>query len=218
VEVILLVRGGGAIEDLASFNDEALARAIRACPVPVIVGVGHETDYTIADFAADVRAATPSQAAELAVPDLAQMRRDIFAQRQRLGLAVSHEVAAKREALTTVGKRLDGVSPSRQLPLMRQRVDERLERLGAALNVGMERATTRLASHRGRLEALSPMAVLGRGYSLARDEAGAVVTSVTGVHPGSRLTTVFADGSVMGEILEVRPSQAGPVGAGERDG
>ncbi|MDP9325336.1 MAG: exodeoxyribonuclease VII large subunit [Candidatus Dormibacteraeota bacterium] len=206
VEVILLVRGGGAIEDLASFNDESLARAIRACPVPVIVGVGHETDFTIADFAADVRAATPSQAAEMAVPDQAQLRRDVLAQRERLNGAIAREAATKAEALRVLGERLDRQSPERQVPLMRQRLDDRAQRLEAALRVGLDRAKQRLQGHSDRLEALSPIAVLGRGYSLARDEQGALVTSVAGLRPGRRLTTVFADGSAEAEITSVTPN------------
>jgi exodeoxyribonuclease VII large subunit len=207
VEVVLLVRGGGSIEDLAAFNDETLARAIRACPVPVVVGVGHETDYTIADFAADTRASTPSMAAELAVPDLADLRRQVLERRQRLNLSVSRELDAKREQLRAAGDRLDRQSPSLRVPELRQRLDERQERLGSALRAGIERARRALESERGRLEALSPIAVLGRGYSLARDESGAVVMSIAGLKPGRRLTTVFADGSVLGEVIEVRAAK-----------
>jgi exodeoxyribonuclease VII large subunit len=206
VDVVLLVRGGGSIEDLAAFNDEQLARGIRACPVPVVVGVGHETDYTIADFAADVRAATPSVAAEMAVPDLADLRRQVMDRRQRLSLAVTHEVAAKRERLVGARDRLGRQSPVLRLPELRQRLDDRQERLGAALRAGIERSRRALEAERRRLEALSPLSVLGRGYSLARDENGAVVTSIAGLSPGRRLTTVFADGSVLGEVLEVRPA------------
>jgi exodeoxyribonuclease VII large subunit len=209
VDVVLLVRGGGSIEDLASFNDEQLARAIRSCPVPVVVGVGHETDYTIADFAADVRAATPSMAAEMAVPDLADLRRLVLDRRQRLGLAVRHEVASKHESLQRAGERLERQSPLRRLPELRQRLDDRHERLGVALRAGLERARRALTAERLRLEALSPIAVLGRGYSLARDESGAIVISVAGLAPGRRLTTVFADGSVVGEVLEVHPATEG---------
>ena len=212
VDVVLLVRGGGSIEDLASFNDEQLARAIRSCPVPVVVGVGHETDYTIADFAADVRAATPSMAAEMAVPDLADLRRLVLERRQRLGLAVTHEVAAKQERMRSARERLGRQSPVRRLPELRQRLDDRQERLGVALRAGIERGRRALEGERRRLEALSPMAVLGRGYSLARDERGAVVMSVAGLAPGRRLTTVFADGSVVGEVLEVHPSTPGAHG------
>jgi exodeoxyribonuclease VII large subunit len=209
VDVVLLVRGGGSIEDLASFNDEQLARAIRSCPVPVVVGVGHETDYTIADFAADVRAATPSMAAEMAVPDLAGLRRLVLERRQRLSLAVTREVAAKHERLLSASERLGRQSPVRRLPELRQRLDDRQERLGLALRAGVERARRALEAERRRLEALSPMAVLGRGYSLARDEAGVVVMSVAGLAPGRRLTTVFADGSVLGEVIQVHPSGQG---------
>jgi exodeoxyribonuclease VII large subunit len=212
VDVVLLVRGGGSIEDLASFNDEQLARAIRSCPVPVVVGVGHETDYTIADFAADVRAATPSMAAEMAVPDLADLRRLVLDRRQRLGLAVTREVATKHERLQSASARLGRQSPGRRLPELRQRLDDRQERLGVALRAGVERARRALIAERRRLEALSPMAVLGRGYSLARDENGAVIISVTGLAPGRRLTTVFADGSVLGEVLEVHPTPQDPHG------
>jgi exodeoxyribonuclease VII large subunit len=212
VDVVLMVRGGGSIEDLASFNDEQLARAIRSCPVPVVVGVGHETDYTIADFAADVRAATPSMAAEMAVPDLADLRRLVLERRQRLGLAVTHEVAAKQERLRSASERLGRQSPVRRLPELRQRLDDRQERLGVALRAVVERGRRALEGERRRLEALSPMAVLGRGYSLARDERGAVVMSVAGLAPGRRLTTVFADGSFVGEVLEVHPSTPGAHG------
>ena len=227
VDVVLLVRGGGSLEDLAAFNDEVLARTIRACPVPVVTGIGHETDFTIADFAADLRAATPSQAAELVVPSLADMGRhllqlrhrldgslpDMPRQRQallelrdRLDGAIGREVAAKRERLDFARQRLTRQSPGLQLPLMRQRVDERSERLDAALRAGIERARADLRASRGQLDALSPLRVLGRGYSLARTEDGRVVTSVAGLQPGQRLVTQFGDGSALGEIVSVEKS------------
>ena len=233
VDVVLLVRGGGSLEDLAAFNDEVLARTIRACPVPVVTGIGHETDFTIADFAADVRAATPSQAAEIAVPSLLDMQRhllqlrhrldgslpDMPAQRHqlvelrdRLDGAIAREVASKRERLDYARERLERQSPGLQLPLMRQRVDERVERLEAALRAGMERAHSELRAQRAQLEALSPLNVLGRGYSLARTEDGRVVTSVAGLARGQRLVTQFADGAAVGEVVEVRRT---PVGARE---
>ncbi|HEV3231633.1 MAG TPA: exodeoxyribonuclease VII large subunit [Candidatus Dormibacteraeota bacterium] len=219
VEVVLLVRGGGSIEDLASFNDEGLARAIRACPVPVIVGVGHETDFTIADFAADLRAPTPSAAAEMAVPDLAELRRGVLALRQRLDLAVRREATVKGERLDGLRHRLERQSPARLLPALRQRLDDRLERLQLALRTSLDRAQRHLAADRARLEALSPLAVLARGYSLARDEAGRVVTSIADLAVGQRLLTVFADGIAVGEVHELRPaaSRGGGSGAARPD-
>lgn len=230
VDVVLLVRGGGSLEDLAAFNDEELARAIRACPVPVVTGVGHQTDFTIADFAADVRAATPSQAAEIAVPSLADLRRqllqlrhrmetslpDIGRHRQalvelrdRLDGAVAREVATKGDRLEYARARLERQSPGLQLPVMRQRLDDRFARLDAALRAGLERARVDLRASRGQLEALSPLRVLGRGYSLARTEDGRVVTSVEGLHAGQRLVTQFADGSALGELLSIEKRPAG---------
>jgi len=223
VDVVLLVRGGGSLEDLAAFNDELLARAIRACPVPVVTGIGHETDFTIADFAADVRAATPSQAAELAVPSLADLRRQLLQLRQRMDAAlpdfaanrqalrelrerldgaVARETAAKRERLVYARDRLHRQSPVLQLPLMHQRLDDRRERLDQALRAGLERAGADLRARRAQLEALSPLRVLGRGYSLARTEDGQVVTSVAGLRRGQRLVTMFADGRATSEVLK----------------
>ena len=206
VDVVLLVRGGGSIEDLAAFNDEDVARAIRASPVPVIVGVGHETDTTIADYAADVRAPTPSAAAELAVPDIADWRRGLLATRHRLELAVTRELVGRRERLGAIAARLERQSPARQLPVMRQRVDDRSERLQGALRATLDRASRRLSADRQRLEALSPLAVLARGYSLVRDESGGVVTSVTGLTPGRRLQAVFADGRAFADVVSVEPA------------
>mgnify|MGYP003622942676 CR=1 FL=1 len=237
VDVVLLVRGGGSLEDLAAFNDEVLARTIRACPVPVVTGIGHETDFTIADFAADVRAATPSQAAEIAVPSLVELRRHVLQlrhrldaslpdvgrhrqalkeMRDRLDLAVAREATAKGDRLDRACERLERQSPGLQLPRLGQRVDERRERLDAALRAGLERARSDLRASRGQLDALSPLKVLGRGYSLARTEDGRVVTSVVGLRPGQRLATQFADGTALGELLSIEKSPT--MTAGSRAG
>jgi len=205
VDAILLVRGGGSIEDLVAFNDESVARAIRASTIPVIVGVGHETDSTIADFVADVRAPTPSAAAEMAVPDLGELRRALLGLRQRLLAAIARNAADKRERLALAQRRLEQQSPGHRLPLLQQQLDERVERLQAALQRGLERAREKLLAERAHLLALSPMAVLARGYSLTRDEQGAVVTSIHNLSPGRRITTVFADGEAESEVRTVRP-------------
>ncbi|GAC1332899.1 MAG: exodeoxyribonuclease VII large subunit [Candidatus Dormibacteria bacterium] len=222
VDVVLLVRGGGSLDDLAALNDEELARTIRACPVPVVTGIGHETDFTIADFAADLRAATPSQAAELAVPSLQDLRRQqrqlrqrllaslpdfpgqrlsLDALRGRLEGAVERELGSKRERLVYARDRLDRQSPVLQVPLMQQRLDDRRDRLDQVLRRGLDRAAADLRSSRAELEALSPLRVLGRGYSLARTEDGRVVTSAAALSDGDTLVTMFADGRARSRVL-----------------
>jgi exodeoxyribonuclease VII large subunit len=133
VDVILLVRGGGSLEDLWAFNDEALARAIRDLRVPVVTGIGHETDTTIADHAADRRAATPSAAAEMVVPDVAALRQDVEARAVRLRQALRQELTLKRRELMASSSRLSGVSPERRLPQLRQQLDARALQLRHAL-------------------------------------------------------------------------------------
>ncbi|HET9050675.1 MAG TPA: exodeoxyribonuclease VII large subunit, partial [Candidatus Dormibacteraeota bacterium] len=133
VDVILLVRGGGSIEDLVAFQGEALARAIRSCPVPVVTGIGHETDTTIADLVADRRAATPSNAAELAVPDVAALADDVAARSLRLRRSLRADLARRRAELGVSAQRLDRQSPVRRLPQLRQHLDGRVAALRSAL-------------------------------------------------------------------------------------
>jgi exodeoxyribonuclease VII large subunit len=160
VDVILLVRGGGSFEDLAAFQSEDVARAIRMVRVPVVTGIGHETDTTIADLAADRRGSTPSNAAEIAVPDLGALREELLARDQRLRSGLRAELAAQRRALAGLEERLAAVSPSRRLPALRQRLDGRMAALRAAAlaEVGQKRrrldaatAALRLASPQRRL-------------------------------------------------------------------
>jgi exodeoxyribonuclease VII large subunit len=241
-EVVLLVRGGGSLEDLMPFNDERLARAIRAGSLPVVCGVGHETDTTIADLAADRRAPTPSAAAELVAPDARRLGAELAARRARLGAAARQELSVKRGALERQRLRLGNASPLRRLPSHRQELDLRAERLRAGLLAslavkrrGLDGATARLrvaspgqrlalerqrlagegrrlarivgevvtlrrrevTARHGQLEALSPLRVLERGYSITMDEAsGAVLTDPGSVRAGQRLRTRLAGGVV----------------------
>lgn len=154
--VVLLVRGGGSLEDLMAFNDERLARAIRASRLPVVTGVGHETDTTIADLAADRRAPTPSAAAELAVPDARALRGELLARRGRLSQAARRELELKRGTLVALQARLGGHSPARRIPGHRQELDARAARLRGALLtlVGVKRRARDLSA--SRLQAVSP--------------------------------------------------------------
>jgi exodeoxyribonuclease VII large subunit len=156
VDIILLVRGGGSLEDLWAFNDEALARAIRDSRVPVVTGVGHETDTTIADFAADRRAPTPSAAAELAVPDVALLRQEVEGRAVRLRQALRQELTIKRRELVASSSRLAAVSPQRRLPQLRQHLDGQMMRLRHALLQDVAVKRRRLQQLQSRLAQTSP--------------------------------------------------------------
>jgi len=178
VDVVLLVRGGGSLEDLWAFNDETLARAIRDCRVPVVTGIGHETDTTIADFAADRRAPTPSAAAEMAVPDVVVLRQDVEARAVRLRQALRQELTLKRRELLASSARLGAVSPQRRLPQMRQQVDARAMQLRHALlqHVAMKRR--RLQELRSSLARTSPSSRLPAEREALRRRRGALEAAV----------------------------------------
>ncbi|MGA3184632.1 MAG: exodeoxyribonuclease VII large subunit [Candidatus Dormibacteria bacterium] len=167
-EVVLLVRGGGSLEDLMPFNDERLARAIRAGRLPVVSGVGHETDTTIADLAADRRAATPSAAAELVAPDARRLGVELGARRARLGAAARQELSVKRGSLERQRLRLDSASPLRRLPGHRQELDLRAERLRAGLLASLTAKRRRLDAATARLRLASP----GQRLALERQRLG----------------------------------------------
>jgi exodeoxyribonuclease VII large subunit len=217
-DVIVLVRGGGSLEDLMAFNSEALARAIRATRLPVVTGVGHETDTTVADLAADRRAATPSAAAELVAPSLAVLRDDVAARRARLGIAIagavdsrrsrvriaslrlrqalSDEASIKRRALDHQTSRLAIAHPSRRVEIERMRLSRAAERLdAAAARVAVARRAA-LATRAARLATLSPRRTLERGYSITSDRDGHVLTDAARAPAGTRLRTVLQHGAL----------------------
>jgi exodeoxyribonuclease VII large subunit len=205
VDVILLVRGGGSLEDLQAFNTEAVARAIAASPVPVVSGVGHEIDVTIADLAADLRAPTPSAAAELAAPDritlAAGLRRD-----------ARHLESAARAAVERAGARLAALREALALLSPRARLATQRGRLGAAqralprlVGAQVEACRSRLAELGAQLDALSPLAVLGRGYAIARRARdGAVVLRADQVAAGDALTVRVAEAEIDAAVTAAR--------------
>lgn len=212
VDVVIIGRGGGSLEDLWAFNDERLARAIRACPVPVVSAVGHETDYTIADFAADLRAPTPSAAAELVVPSRSELLGVVDGLRIRLSTAARRLVERRRIRLRALTERPVLQRPQGRVLQDRQRLDglvRRLEYLGGSLLAARRRELGGLA---GRLEALSPLAVLARGYAIARTEEGRVVKDAAQLQVGDRLDVLFHRGSVRCQVEEIR----GDAGEGTR--
>jgi exodeoxyribonuclease VII large subunit len=195
VDLILVVRGGGSLEELWAFNDEGVARAIAACRRPVISGVGHETDFTIADFVADVRAPTPSAAAELAVPDQADLRQRIRAAGGRLQAGLARRLEQERQALAQQQQALGRLSPQGRVDAGRQQVDDLARRAERAAAHRLALRRSRLAGLEARLRTLSPLSTLERGYAIVRrKDTGRVVRSVQDVADGERLDVQVQDG------------------------
>jgi exodeoxyribonuclease VII large subunit len=196
VDVILVARGGGSIEDLWAFNEEIVARAVFASPVPVISGVGHETDTTIIDYVADMRAPTPSAAAELVAPDIAGLAGEIAALSDQLALALRRQVDHARTDLAEQQRRLAQRSPATRLARDRQTVDELLRRAEAQVAHQTALRRARLDGARAQLAALSPLATLERGYAIVRRASdGQVVTAPAQATIGEELEVTVKDGS-----------------------
>lgn len=197
VDLILLVRGGGSLEELWAFNDEGVARAIAACRHPVVCGVGHETDFTIADFAADVRASTPTAAAELAVPDQADLRRRVRAHAVQVEEQVLRRLAQARQSLEREGRSLARLSPRGRIEAERQRLDELSRRASQALLHSLALRRAALGRARAQMLALSPQATLERGYAIVRrEDTGVVVRSVQQAQAGDDLRIQVQDGEL----------------------
>ncbi|HEX9090509.1 MAG TPA: exodeoxyribonuclease VII large subunit [Anaerolineales bacterium] len=193
-DVIILARGGGSIEDLWAFNDEQVARAIAASPVPIIAGIGHETDFTIADFVADLRAPTPTAAAELATPNQADLRIEL----SELGYQLNHFLQAYLSELRWTHKELQN-NLARNSPLARinsdlQRVDEFNHRLISTTSHILQLARSQLTGLAQHIAALNPAAVLERGYAIVTNHVGQVISRVAQVSQGESLNVQVSDG------------------------
>ena len=193
LDLIIVARGGGSLEDLWAFNDERVARKIADSPVPVVSGVGHETDFTIADFVADLRAPTPSAAAELATPDREEMSSQLAALRARLASALSDDLRARRIALQSQTRALSHLSPQARLANLRQRTDDLISQATWTVSHLLQLRRERLTGASARLGALNPLAVLERGYAVVRRD-GRLVRSVSQVSRDDRLAVRVSDG------------------------
>ncbi len=193
-DVILVGRGGGSIEDLWAFNDENVARAIAASEVPVISGVGHQTDFTIADFVADLRAPTPTAAAELAVPNREDLLLDLSAACQRLEQVVTLKLDDQRWQLKNLAQAIRRLSPQVRIQSDRQRLDELSHRAATTVRHTLQIQRSRLDAAVQRLNDLNPQTVLKRGYALVTDAEERIVRSAAQVEPGDALHVRVSDG------------------------
>ncbi len=204
VEVMIVGRGGGSLEDLWSFNEEIVARAIAASRVPIISAVGHEVDVTIADYVADYRAATPTAAAEHIVRSRLELEAHLDQVRLRLTTQMAGRLQLLRERTDNLRHRL--VSPAMQLALWRQRLQDLNSRLQRTAGLDQQRRRASLAALAGRLDALSPLQTLQRGYAIVqRDADGASVSDAAVLKKGDSLQLRFAAGSAIVQVEEVKP-------------
>lgn len=203
LDVIIVGRGGGSMEDLWAFNEEIVARAITACKKPVISAVGHETDFTIADFTADVRAATPSVAAELAVPVKDALLQDVDLLGEKLDHALRNALVSKRLRLNALQKRLASLSPARRGERMRASLAQTQNRLERLMQSALMLSRHRVEQAQLRLRTSGPMDTMKRGYAVLLRE-GTLVKSVSQAQVGDRLMVMLSDGSMETVVQTIR--------------
>lgn len=196
-DVIIVARGGGSIEDLWAFNDERVARAIFDCSIPIVSGVGHETDFTIVDFVADLRAPTPSAAAEVVTPDSVSELQRISDMRLRVQRALLSKVNNGRASVDRLMSRNVMQGPVQLINERRLTLDLYIEKLNRLMYSTVDEDKTKLTLAVGKLDAYSPLKVLARGYSIAKTQNGAVVKSVKDVSLGERITLTVSDGEIV---------------------
>jgi exodeoxyribonuclease VII large subunit len=207
VDVVITGRGGGSLEDLWAFNEEVVARAIFQCPLPVVSAVGHEIDVSISDLVADVRALTPSEAAELVVPHRAEVAAELDRLRQRLVTSLHDQLRTARMTLDALASRRVLTRPQDRLHDAARRLDELSDRLGRAFRSRARSERQRLDALTAALDSLSPLSVLARGYSVTRrEDTGEVVRSAADIQPGERLETLLADGRLISRVENTSPN------------
>ena len=201
-DVLIVGRGGGSLEDLWAFNEEAVARAIVASPIPVVSGVGHETDFSIADFAADLRAPTPTAAAAAASPDREALQESVRQLRRRLVRDLRRIVETRQQRLDHLSRRL--ITPAERLARQRERLGQLARRLRRDGQLTLQARAQGLAALRTALGHLDPTQVLSRGYSIVRDAQGHVRDSSAGLAPGDALDILFAQGGAAVKVERPR--------------
>ncbi len=204
VEVIVIARGGGSLEDLLPFSDEGLIRAVHACTTPVVSAIGHETDSPILDLVADVRASTPTDAARRVVPDVAEERARVDQARSRLTAALSRTVQREQTWLDGCRSRRVLSDPTASFAVYAERILELRQRGHRAIGGAIDRERHTIEHHLARVRAMSPKATLDRGYAILVGPDGDAINSVTGLDPGDDLLATLADGQLVVEITDIR--------------
>lgn len=198
-DVLIIGRGGGSAEDLWAFNDEQLAYAVYNCETPIISGVGHETDFTICDFVADVRASTPSAAAELAVPDRQELMSYYFKQKQYISAMLDRKIKTAQLRLENQQRRMSASSPKLKAEQLEKQLSAKSEKLTRFMNIYISDKENKLIAAKGKLDGLNPLNVLNRGYAIAeKDEK--IITSSKQLKDGDDFTVILSDGKINAKV------------------
>lgn len=206
-DLLIVGRGGGSIEDLWAFNDERVAYAIYESEIPVISAVGHEPDVTISDYVADLRAATPSNAAELAVPDQQALLQNMDSAASAMASVLQRQIRAARQRLDALAKSPAISSPTGYLDQRQQELNILQNRMIAAQNQTIAKMNQRYISFAAKLDAMSPLKVLTRGYSIVSEPKTGILRSVEQVKPGDALIVTVSDGTITAEVSEIRRNE-----------
>lgn len=198
-DVVIIGRGGGSAEDLWAFNDEQLAYAVYNCETPIISGVGHETDFTVCDFVADVRASTPSAAAELAVPDRQELMSYYFKQKQYISAMLDRKIKTAQLRLENQQSRMSASSPKLKAEQLEKQLSAKSEKLTRFMNIYISDKENKLIAAKGKLDGLNPLNVLNRGYAIAeKDEK--IITSSKQLKDGDDFTVILSDGKINAKV------------------
>ena len=198
-DVVIIGRGGGSAEDLWAFNDEQLAYAVYNCETPIISGVGHETDFTVCDFVADVRASTPSAAAELAVPDRQELMSYYFKQKQYISAMLDRKIKTAQLRLENQQRRMSASSPKLKAEQLEKQLSAKSEKLTRFMNIYISDKKNKLIAAKGKLDGLNPLNVLNRGYAIAeKDEK--IITSSKQLKDGEDFTVILSDGKLIAKV------------------
>lgn len=198
-DVVIIGRGGGSAEDLWAFNDEQLAYAVYNCETPIISGVGHETDFTVCDFVADVRASTPSAAAELAVPDRQELMSYYFKQKQYISAMLDRKIKTAQLRLENQQRRMSASSPKLKAEQLEKQLSAKSEKLTRFMNIYISDKENKLIAAKGKLDGLNPLNVLNRGYAIAEKDKK-IITSSKQLKDGDDFTVILSDGKINAKV------------------
>ena len=202
IDVILLVRGGGSLEDLWAFNDEDVVRMVAACPIPIVTGVGHEIDFTLVDFASDHRAPTPSAAAEVATPEADMLRMNVDALQQALMNYMQDNLVTQRQQLDIQTRTLKLLSPAHDIKIQQRQVEQYQQRLAQVMRSHIQQQQNNLAAKTAALHAANPESILARGYSIVTNQAGEVISNSDAAPAGSTINIQLHQGSIQATVDE----------------